>query len=167
METEKKLVIVRHGKSDWSREDRSDVDRPLKDRGVRDAYEMSQRLLQQNIQPELVASSPANRALHTAVIFCREMEIPLKNLLVDESFYISYEEKVFETLQQFDNKVNSLMIFGHNPTFTSLANLFVSDEIENIPTCGIVILNFKIKDWQEIAGKTLESYVFDYPKKSG
>ena len=89
METEKKLVIVRHGKSDWSHEDRSDVDRPLKDRGVRDAYKMSQRLLQQNIQPELVVSSPANRALHTAVIFCRELEIPLKNLLIDESFYIS------------------------------------------------------------------------------
>lgn len=161
----KTLIIVRHGKSSWGYENVSDIDRPLKNRGIRNGYEMAGRLVSKGFIPDKIITSPATRALHSAMIFLRVLKVSLQDIAMDEILYHGMEQDIIDRLKSTDNNVNTLMIFGHNPTFTSLANVFTQGEIDNIPTTGVVILKFSTDKWNSISGKTLVEEVFDYPKK--
>ena len=165
MTTGKILYIVRHGKSSWEYENISDIDRPLNKRGIKDAYKMAKRINKKNIFPKLIMSSFANRAIHTATIFSRCLNYPLNELKIEESLYDSYEDELLKLINNADNSISSLMIIGHNPAFTDLANHFVKNTISNIPTSGIVELYFNTEDWENINRTNLEREFFDYPKK--
>ena len=160
----KTLIIVRHGKSDWSYEELADIDRPLKPRGVNDAYNMAGRLKSKNIIPDLIITSPANRALYTSIIFAREIGVSLNQIEINESLYFSYESDILQIIKNVNDTISTLMIFGHNPTFTNFANEFVKNQIDNIPTSGIVLLKFNIENWKQIAKDKLEEEFLDYPK---
>jgi len=161
----KTLFIVRHGKSNWDYENAADMDRPLNSRGINDAHNMAGRLSKKQILPDLLFTSPAIRALHTAIIFSMELNSPLEKIKIDKAFYHTYPEEIVSYIQKTDNSINSIMIFGHNPGFTDLANLFVIESISNVPTSGIVELSFGTDTWENIGNKTLRSEYFDYPKK--
>ncbi|MFO7827306.1 MAG: histidine phosphatase family protein [Bacteroidales bacterium] len=160
----KELFIVRHGKSSWDHADISDIDRPLKERGINDGYMMAQRLLTKKLVPTKILSSPANRALHSATIFARVLQHPYQNIDIEEDIYFADQLTMLNLIKQTSNQFESLMVFGHNPTFTDLANHFLTSKIDNIPTTGIVWLKFESDSWQEIdKNKPLEHF-FDYPK---
>jgi phosphohistidine phosphatase len=161
----KKLIIVRHGKSSWGYENVADIDRPLKNKGIRNSYEMAARIHDNNLIPDIIISSPAIRALHSAIIFLRVLKVPLDKLFVNELFYHASDDELFDKIRTTDNKADTIMIFGHNPTFTSLANKFAKNEIDNIPTTGVVVLSFDADEWGKISRKNLLEEEFDYPKK--
>lgn len=165
METEKVLYIGRHAKSSWDFPGRADIDRPLAERGVTNAYDMAQRMRSRDDKPGCIISSPANRALHTAIIYARELNVPFTDLLIDEALYMAGEDSILQIITGMDDHVDSVMVFGHNPDFTHFANYFLSDQIYNIPTCGVVRLVFAIKRWEDLHRGKLVSYLFDYPKK--
>ena len=142
---QKTLIVVRHGKSSWDYQGVSDADRPLKERGIKNAYEMANRLKGKGIIPELLYSSPACRAIHTAIIFMHTLNIPEDKLLIKKDIYLADTDNILRVIAQTDSDINSLMIFGHNPGFTDLVN-FISDlAIQNVSTAGGVILNFMAK----------------------
>lgn len=161
----KELLIVRHGKSSWDVEGIADIDRPLKERGILDGYKMAKHLLQRNTKPELLISSPANRAIHTATIFAREMGYPYEKITIHQGIYFAGVEQIFDLISSIRPEINVLMIFGHNPTFTDLANCFISQPIDNIPTTGIVHIQFETNNWSEIKTSKIRNWDFDYPKK--
>ena len=165
MEKEKLLYIGRHAKSSWDFPGRADIDRPLAERGVKDAYNMVQRMIERGEGPQLIISSPANRALHTAVIYARGISLPFSSVWVNEGLYMSGEDKILDIIYGVDNSIDSLMIFGHNPDFTYLANYFLHDPVDNIPTSGLVRLNFRSDKWEGIGKTNLAGYIFDYPKR--
>ena len=134
----KDLYIVRHGKSTWDIEGISDIDRSLKERGINDAYKMAERLLVQDRIPQKIISSPAVRALHSATIFARTFNFPYNEIIINEGIYHAGMNVMLSIIQQVDDNINSLMVFGHNPTFTDLANHFINNKIANVPTTGIV-----------------------------
>ena len=103
----KKIFIVRHGKSDWSTPDISDIDRPLKPRGIRDAYKMAKLLKQKKEQIELIISSPATRAIHTAIIFSRILQIPEKNILIEYKLYMADSVAIKEYCQKISDDYKS------------------------------------------------------------
>lgn len=160
----RKLFIIRHGKSSWESEVR-DMDRPLTERGVNNSYEMAERLAQAGIIPEKIYSSTGIRALHTAVIMARVWELPDEALSVSDALYMSDSSEIDMLLAEIPGDVHSLAIYGHNPTFTAYANLFVKASIDNIPTAGVVVLTFDTDNWNEISRSNLVEEVFDYPKK--
>lgn len=162
----KKLYIVRHGKSTWEIEDIQDIDRSLKERGINDGYKMAERLLTKNNIPDLIVSSPAVRALHSATIFARSFKYPYEDIIINDEIYMAGTHEILELITQTKDQIQSLMIFGHNPTFTDLANYFLSETIDNIPTTGIVGLTFDIKSWKEIDKKKLKEWFFDFPKNN-
>jgi phosphohistidine phosphatase len=166
MKKRKTLHIVRHAKSSWDYDGVSDIDRPLKLKGIQSAYEMARRIKIRNTIPELIITSPANRAIHTAIIFARLSEFPLKKIMIEEGLYATEEEYILRLIKKTDNSISSLMIFGHNPELTNFVNLFVKDTIENISTAGIVSLVFDIEKWKDISKKKLISELFDFPKKN-
>lgn len=161
----KKLFIVRHGKSDWSDPELRDIDRPLKNRGVRNAYAMAEYISAKGIKPELFISSPAARAINTASIFFRVLQMNPNEMIVDERMYHAGPGEILDIIYQVPDAVDSIAIFGHNPGYTQLANLFIADHIYNIPTAGVVSLEFDTDNWQDIRkAKVLDSF-FEYPKK--
>ncbi|HDJ33646.1 MAG TPA: histidine phosphatase family protein [Bacteroidetes bacterium] len=161
----KRLIIARHAKSDWSFTERDDIDRPLKDRGISDACIMGRRMKKTNTIPDLILSSPALRTIHTALIYARELEFDLSALRLNESIYHASGNKLLRLVESLPEKVHSVMIVGHNPAFTDLANHFLPEPVENVPTAGLVILDFQATSWKEVSPGSLVADAFDYPKK--
>jgi phosphohistidine phosphatase len=166
MAKEKILFIGRHAKSSWDHPERVDIDRPLSERGVQNAYLMAGRMKSRGDMPQHIISSPANRALHTAIIYARELDFPLSGLIVDDDLYMTGERTILKIITGVSNDIDTLMIFGHNPDFTNLANYFLKDRIYNIPTSGIVMLSFGTTDWEKISRSNLADFSFDFPKNS-
>jgi phosphohistidine phosphatase len=164
MAGEKNLFIIRHGKSDWDRPGVSDIDRPLKERGIRDAHEMAKRGLEQGLVPDLIISSPANRALNTARIFSKVLGYSPDSILINQDLYLAESDEIMEVIAAADNSSNTLMLFGHNPGFTELTDDLSNLNIDNLPTTGMVLLKFKAESWEEISKKCLTSEFFDFPK---
>lgn len=142
----KELILIRHGKSSWAYEV-SDKDRPLKERGIRDAHRVAAAFKVDMPSIDMVYSSPANRALHTCMIFMRELEIPLDKLVVTDSLYDFSGESIVNFVDNFPQKLERVMIFGHNFAFTNLANRWGDKRIENVPTSGLVHLHSDAGDW--------------------
>ncbi len=161
----KRIIIARHAKSDWSYPDLADIDRPLKDRGVRDAYTMAGRLKKLKVVPDLILSSPATRAIHTALIHARELDFNMNNLKIVPEIYHAGTDNLLRLIRTLDQAFHSAMIFGHNPAFTDLANHFLPTPVDNVPTSGLVILDFQATSWKEVDRQSLVADAFDYPKK--
>lgn len=165
MAKQKTLYIIRHGKSSWDYAGIADIDRPLNDRGIRDAYTMANRLLMLETKPDLILSSPATRAIHTSLIFSRVLEVDPSKININQDIYYKGNYDVLELIKKTNDQVNTLFIFGHNPTFTDLANLFVKNYLDNIPTAGMVSLKFDTGAWHEVFKGNMVFESFDYPKK--
>ncbi|RIV30333.1 histidine phosphatase family protein [Flagellimonas lutimaris] len=155
----KQLILMRHGKSSWDY-DVSDNDRPLKQRGVNDAHLVSQTFGLHAPSIDFIYSSPANRALHTSMIFIRNLEFDLSKFKVNNMLYDFSGNSVQQFVQQLDNDLNTVAIFGHNYAFTSLANTWGDQYIENVPTAGLVHITFGVDDWSKISGGTTKQMVF-------
>ncbi|WP_020527447.1 SixA phosphatase family protein [Flexithrix dorotheae] len=161
----KTLYLVRHAKSSWKDISLDDFDRPLNKRGKRDAPFMGKRLKKQGIKPHLILASPAKRAKKTAKIFAREMGYPEGKIKFAKKIYEAGRNELLEVIRNQDDKINSLMLVGHNPELTSLSNYLSDYEIVNIPTSGISCIKLSIDTWNEIKLKAGEQSFFDYPKR--
>ncbi len=158
------LHIIRHGKSSWDFEGLSDIDRPLSQRGVNNAYMMANKLAERKVKPGLLLSSPANRALYTAVIFTRTLKIPYARICIEDVIYTGHTDDLLNLVRRQDDKHSEILLFGHNPTFTSLANRMMTKPVANIPTAGIVSLTFETSSWKRIGKAQAAREHFDYPK---
>ena len=158
----KTLYIVRHAKASWEYSCIDDIDRPLKKRGINDAHLMS-KFLSKNIQrPDLLLSSSANRALHTAVIFCENLGYPLANLQINKQLYSFSDGYLVKTVLALDDGFNSAMVFSHDHGINTFVNKFGNKPIAHVTTCGIVGLKFDEKHWKNIKkGKT---FMVEFPK---
>ena len=165
MKKSKILHIVRHAKSSWEYENISDFDRPLKPRGIVNAYEMARRMKIRNTLPSLIISSPANRAFHTAMIFARVIELPLDRIRLDTDLYGSDVDTLYHIVKDLDDEFHSVMIFGHNPEFTNLANFLAKDPMDEVPTCGMVSISFDTDKWKGVGKDRVTQVFFDFPKK--
>lgn len=164
-ETLRTLFIVRHAKSSWDLENISDIDRPLKLKGIRDAYEMARRVKIERQLPDLLISSPAIRALHTADIFTRVFEIKYAQLKIDERIYGGGIRIIKKLISEQVSTVKRLMIFGHNPDFSELASVLTGKSYFEVPTCGLARIVFKAPDWASVSSENMQSMSLDFPKK--
>ena len=149
------LAIVRHGKSTWEFGSIADFDRPLKEVGINNSIAVSQKLVEKKYVPSLIISSPAIRALHTAMIFAREMHYPVDQVCINNSLYSETEDEVMDMIRSTAEDISCLFIFGHNPTSIYIANNFLNHKIDNLPTSGVVLFEFKVDHWKDISRKVL------------
>lgn len=161
----KKLFLVRHAKSSWKFPELEDFDRPLNKRGKRDAPFMGKLLKEKKIKPDLLLSSPAVRAYVTARTIAEQINYPAKKLQKNEGLYHGSIRELMVSIKKTDKKINSLMIFGHNPGLTEFSNYLTAKYLDNIPTCGIVEIDLRIEDWKEIDEDSGTLVSFEYPKK--
>lgn len=151
----KSIVLVRHGKSSWEY-DVSDVERPLKSRGKNDAKLVANQFVKLSDIPNKITSSPANRALSTCKIFANIFKLSENSFTIENDLYDFGGEKVINFIKNIPNEINSLMIFGHNHAFTSITNIFGDKFIDNLPTSGLVKINFDIANWKDLKQGTTE-----------
>ena len=146
----KTLFLVRHAKSSWDNPGLRDFDRPLNERGQTDAPRMAQFIVKQGITPDLLVSSPAKRAITTALFFAEAFNKKPEEVVRETNIYEAYPQEILQIISRLPSDANTVMLFGHNPTFTDVANRFTEDFIENVPTCGIVKIMSNVEHWNEL-----------------
>lgn len=154
----KTLCLVRHAKSSWLDPKVEDKDRPIDPRGEADAKLLAQFLLNHHIKPDILLVSPALRTQMTAQVLIQDMQIPPAHLQTIDEIYEAGVESLLHIIQQVPNSVNSILLVGHNPGLTWLANYLADDHQISLPTCGAYGVSFDTNDWQEITlieGKTI------------
>jgi phosphohistidine phosphatase len=161
----KTLVIIRHGKSSWAYPDLEDFYRPLKPRGINDAFVIGEELQKQDVFPDLILSSPAIRAMNTAIIIARKLDFPLQRIRANESIYEASTYHLLNLISNVEDNNDKLMIFGHNPSFTSLINQLQNDPLYNLPTCGVIAIELPIDSWSKIATSKGEKVLELFPKE--
>ncbi|RZK22387.1 MAG: histidine phosphatase family protein [Hymenobacter sp.] len=163
----KTLYLMRHAKSSWSFDDLSDRERPLNDRGRDDAPRMGQALAARHLTLDLIVSSPAVRALSTAVLVARELKYPHDSIKVEPDIYEAEVATLLAVINELPDAANSVLLTGHNPTITDVANhLSPSPLSGEMPTAGVLCLHFQTERWAEVQRANAEFYFFDYPKNS-
>jgi phosphohistidine phosphatase len=158
------LFLVRHAKSSWDDVALPDKERPLADRGKRDAPMMGRRLAKRQVKPDLILSSPARRALSTAEIIAKELNYRAENIVVDDRLYATDDETLLGVIGELSSKLECVMLFGHNPEFTDLAHR-LSNEPALMSTCAVAQLTFESTSWSSIGSTKPAEVVLDYPKK--
>lgn len=159
------VILVRHAKSDWSI-DADDFDRPLNERGKRDAPMMAERLKQRKLPIDAFVSSPAKRALKTAKIFAEHLGLKKDDIILKRELYLPPAETFYTVLENLDNKLNTVAVFSHNYGITEFANLLNIARIDNMPTCSIFAFQIDAENWSDLREAEKEFLFFDYPKKT-
>ena len=160
----RQLLIVRHAKSSWDDFSVPDFERPLNDRGKKDAPVIAQRILDRNIIPDEIITSPAKRARKTAELFAKTLGLPKENIVEARELYEASPEAFYDVVRRASVSASTLMLFSHNPGITAFVNKLTSVSIDDMPTCAVFALSCDINDWSEFRAAKKEFLFFDYPK---
>ncbi len=161
----KTLLVIRHAKSSWDSSVLFDFDRPLNERGKKDAPVMANRIIKRGIGIDVFISSPAMRAKNTAEIFCVENGMGLNAVVLVKRLYQAEIPAFVKTVKELDETLSTVAIFAHNPGITEFINLLLPDDaIGNMPTCGVFAIKIDIAKWTDFSTGNKELLFFDYPK---
>lgn len=164
------LYLARHAKSSWQDSSLADHERPLNKRGLGDAPVMGQRLAGKKVRIDSIWSSPARRALETARILAKALNYPRKEIILRDRLYAGTIESFLLELRSCPDEVKRLLVVGHNPVISEAADLLIGHsrdtDIEMMPTCGIVAIEFEFSSWLQLKEKEGRVLFFEYPKMS-
>ncbi len=153
----KTIYLVRHAKASW--EDQvHDWERPLTEAGVERAQKVAGLLKSKKIKPDKIISSYAFRALNTAVIFAVELRFPTIQIEINQSIYEKKAIDILDILRKQDDKHETIMIFGHDPSITELYNMLTRKLLLKLSTASAAGIQFNVKQWKSLgstSGKTL------------
>lgn len=162
----KKIILIRHAKSDWDNPSLPDYDRPLADRGLRDAPQMATSLKNRGIQIDLICSSTAHRAKQTACITAAVLEYPEAKIYWEKSLYHASASHLLQFIQLQSDQVQTLVLVGHNPGLTELINV-LGVKLDNLPTSGQFAFTVLSEDWKDLSAANCKFDWWDSPKKPG
>ncbi len=157
------LTLVRHAKSTWDYPELTDFERPLNERGRRDAPRMALRAQGLPKVTRLIAS-PATRALATARVFAEHLDIDFEAIQIEPRLYDASRKTLLEVLTGIDNQTAHAMLFGHNPGFSELAHTLAHCPFDELPTCAVLHLRLTVKTWTEVAPGTGTLLKYLFPK---
>lgn len=156
------LYLVRHAKA-VNDEGLRDFDRPLHKRGAKDIPRIAGRLSSRGVKPDQLISSDACRAITTARLFAEALHYPASEIVEDHGIYQADAGDLFRIIHGFNPAWRQVVLFGHNPAITDLANALTDAMIDNIPTCGVMEVAFE-GEWAALAASDGEALFFDYPQ---
>lgn len=161
----KTLYLCRHAKSSWADAGMDDFDRPLNERGQRNAPFMAKMFKERGEPVDLIVSSPANRAITTARSFATTLGLSGDRFREERAIYLAERGTLAHLVNGLPGHADRVMLFGHNPGFTDVVNHLSDAGIANLPTCGIVRIDFAMNEWQHIIKGSGTLVWFDYPKR--
>jgi len=157
----KTLILVRHAKSSHSLGMTNDFDRPLNDRGFREASEMGKKLFKKNIRIDQFVSSPANRAKATAELFVAEYDRKQKEIHFVPALYHADPDIFYEVVSKLDDAFDHVALFSHNPGITDFASTLTTAHISHMPTSSVFAVTTPIKSWKDFPTAE-KSFLFFY-----
>jgi len=161
----KSLLLIRHAKSSWNDLSQKDFDRPLNDRGKKDAPAMAKRLhKEKNVVLDAIISSPARRAFTTAKFFAEEFEIKKKHIIEKPELYEASINNFYEAVASIHDDYDAVALCSHNPGITAFVNELTNVHVDDMPTCAVFALHIKTKSWKDFKIAEKEFWFFDYPK---
>jgi phosphohistidine phosphatase len=163
----KQLLIVRHAKSDRNDPALRDFDRPLNERGQKNAVEMAKRLVKQDLIPKEIVSSPALRALATANLFADTFKTAPSKIKKVDSIYEASATTLLQVINNFNDDDDFIALFGHNPGVSEVAFLLTDNAgLDNLPTTGMALIEFPFEHWNMVSRGTGKLLLFDFPKNT-
>ncbi len=162
----KHLLLVRHGKSDHNNILLKDFDRTLNHKGHKNVVAMAEKMKKKLVTLPLIISSPALRAFTTAVHFASVWGIPEEKIQTDLNIYEANVTALLQVVNGFDDEVDHIAMFGHNPGFTDFANYLSDAKIYNLPTSGMVMIVFDVDNWKEVSHHSGSMVFIDFPKST-
>jgi phosphohistidine phosphatase len=160
----KQLVLVRHGKAAHGSTGQSDFDRELKASGQTDAMEMALKFKKEKFFPDLLISSPAARALATAVQFAKVWDLPAEAIETNIAVYEADTKSLFDVVMNIEDSFDKVALFGHNPGLSDLVSYLTGTEYLDLPTSAVVWIEFPVEEWKDISQHTGTILIVDYPK---
>ncbi|MGV8828708.1 MAG: SixA phosphatase family protein [Breznakibacter sp.] len=162
----KKLILIRHSKTENLVAGQSDYFRPLKPRGHNDARLIAEKLKEKGLTPDLLISSPAKRAEQTAQIFAQTFNYPADKIALHQFIYDGYTSGEFVTfLNQQSDEHELICVIGHNPEIAMLAINLTDGNFFHFPTTATVVINFHVDSWKEVNSREGKTELFIYPKQ--
>jgi len=159
------LYLLRHAKSSWAEAGLNDRQRPLNKRGLHDAPMMGERFGERGESLQRIVASPAMRARNTAELFAEASEFPPAKIALEEDLYFLGNRSIENVILAQDDRLEALMLVFHNPDITYFINSIDYDfRIDNIPTCGLVMMNCDIAQWGDWSRDSTTFEYFDFPK---
>lgn len=147
----KQLSLVRHAKSSWSNPHLKDFDRPLNERGLKDAPVMANHLKQLGLVPDSIISSAAHRAESTAGIMAEVLLGDSELIVTETELYAASVEGLLRELKMIGNQIEHLMLVAHNPSISELLDLLIDGAGQDMPTCCVAVIDLDISDWNRIS----------------
>lgn len=160
----KVLTLVRHAKSSWDYPELSDFERPLNDRGRKDATRLAARIAAAGPIPDRLVSSPALRAITTAHAFALAFELPREAIVLNPHIYEASLQTLLHVVRSLERKDSEVMLFGHNPGLTRLARSLASCPFDELPTCGVARIELDVKIWCDVAPHCGKLARYECPK---
>ena len=160
----KLLLLIRHAKSSWDSPTMKDFDRPLNDRGHKDAPMMAERLLQKKISIDAFVTSTAIRALTTAEYFQKTYKAPHAHLIHVAELYHAQPINFAKVISSLQDDWKSVAIFSHNPGITEMVNSFGVASVADMPTCAVFGVTADVKHWKDFEAAEKRFLLFEYPK---
>lgn len=155
----KNLILIRHGKSSWDFP-LSDIDRPLSQKGVSDAFLISSKINKFLPNKFVVWCSIAKRTQETCYIFAQNLLIPIENIIFRKDLYTFDYKELYDKIKSCDNRYENIILFGHNNAITQFVNKFGDQHINNVPTSGVVQIEFKEDNWLNIKKGKIKNILF-------
>ena len=163
----KKLIFVRHGKAEDPAAEISDFERSLAIKGKTISRQIARDLKEIEHSPGILITSPAFRALETAIIFSQEFGIQQEKIILNSGLYHKMNfNYLHEILSVINEDSDSVTFFGHNPSFTEMAGVLCRGGCDFIPKSGVIGISFNITRWQEIKRNSGKIEYFLKPEKT-
>lgn len=158
----KTIYFIRHAKSSWTDFSLTDFERPLDQKGQRDAPYMAELLKSLDYHIDKIITSSAVRAKKTATFFGLKYQLKIEETKI---LYHAEPESYLDLITEQAEDVRHLALFGHNPGLTYLANMIRPGCTDNIPTCGIVIVTVDDEiEWSSIQWENMHFVSILTPK---
>ena len=160
----KYLTIIRHAKSSWENPELDDLVRPLNERGRQSIKIIGNYLREHKIKPDLVITSPATRALQTAIGISEILNYPKESLNIKQDIYFGTSSAILSVLENMDDIFKDVFLFGHEPLLSSLIEILTGKNIDKFPTCAVCRISLDITKWKNLKLKNSKCEFYVNPK---
>jgi phosphohistidine phosphatase len=160
----KRLIFVRHGKAEEEGTVDSDFVRSLTAKGKEVSSQMAKRLAKREKDKITIVTSPAFRAIETALIFANVLKVRYDSIIINETIYSSFGvNKLICILEEAGKDNETIALFGHNPSFSLLVNHFSGTNRGFMPKSGVACFEFHSSEWKGISASDADLIYFLTP----
>ncbi|MDX1628142.1 MAG: histidine phosphatase family protein [Fulvivirga sp.] len=159
----KTLFLLRHARAEEKPPEKKDIERELDSIGLQNSTRMGINFQHKAYQFDIIVSSPAARAIKTASLIAEQIKYPTDKIHENPEVYEASVRTLLQVVNRLKDQWNTALLVGHNPAISYLTEYLTREEIGNITTCGVVIIEFEISSWSEVSEGTGDLVLYEYP----